>query len=136
MSNSYDHPRFIARNGGIIRVAAYNGTFTASAEVRTETNVDRIPMARACKLLGAAAVVTTAGVSASPKFTINQSTTVGATLTFSHTAGASAVGVLSNTVSYTAGEVAGINLIHTGTASATQAGPATHIAIDLQDQYA
>ena len=136
MSNSYDHPRFIGRTDREIRVAAYNGTFTASDAVRTETNVERIPMARACKLLGAAAVVQTAGASAVPKFTIMQSTNVGVTLTLSHTAGAPAVGVLTETRSYTAGEVAGVNLIHTGTASAVQAGPATNIALDLQDQFA
>ena len=132
----YDEPRFTGRNGSKIRVAAYNGTFTASDHVRTETNVQRIPMARACKMLGAAAVNFVAGASAVPKFTVMQSTTVGLTLTLSHTAGAPAVGVLSNTVSYTAGEVAGVNLIHTGTASAVQAGPECNIVLDLQDQFA
>ena len=85
---------------------------------------------------GEAFRVTTAGASAVPKFTVMQSTNVGVTLTLSHTAGAPAVGALTETRSYTAGEVAGVNLIHTGTASAVQAGPATQICLDLQDQFA
>ena len=132
----YDEPRYIGRMNHEVAIAAYTGTFTASDHVRTETNVQRIPLARACKLLGGAAVVQTAGASAVPKFTVMQSTNIGVTFTLSHTAAAPAVGVLTATRSYTAGEVAGVNLIHTGTASANQAGPATNLSLDFQDQFA
>ena len=132
----YDEARFTGRYNQSVRVAAYNGTFTASDAVRTETNVQRIPMARACKLLGVNSVNHVAGASAVPKFTVMSSTTVVATVTLSHTVGAIGTTVLASTASYTAGEVAGVNLIHTGTASAVQAGPECNLSLDLQDQFA
>lgn len=132
----YDEPRFIGRQSVDISVAANTGTFTASDHVVTATAAQRLALAKACKVLGGAAVVTTAGVSKVPKFVIMQSTNTGVVINPSHTLGASATGTLSNTVSYTAGEVLTVNIIHTGTASANEAAPAAEIQLDIQDQFA
>ena len=132
---AYDDARFISRQGQSQAIAAYNGTFTASDHVATEAGIYRIPLARACKLLGGTFVVTTAGASKVPKVCVMQSTTTGCVINPSHTSGAVASGTLSNTVTFTAGEVALINLLHTGTASAAQAFPAGTVHLDLQDQY-
>lgn len=132
---AYDDPRFVGRQGQSQAIAAYNGTFTASDHVSTEAAPFRIPLARACKLLGGTFVVTTAGTSKVPKLCVMQSTTTGCVIAPSHTAGAVASGTLSNTVTYTAGENALLNLIHTGTASAAQAFPAGAVHLDLQDQF-
>ncbi len=131
----YDEPRYLARGYKEISVAASTGTFTASDHVVTLSNAQRIPLARACKLLGGFVVVTTAGVSKVPKFHILQSTNTGIALAPSHTLGASANATITATRSYTAGEVAGVELVHTGTASANQASPAVEIMLDFQDEF-
>jgi len=132
----YDEARFIGRQNQALSVAVSTGTFTASDHVITATTAQRVPIARACKLLGGSAVVTTAGVSASPQFVIMQSTNTGVVIGPSHSLGAAAVGTLSGTRSFTAGEVGTVNIIHTGTASATQITPVAELILDLQDQFA
>lgn len=131
----YDDARFIGRNSQDISVAAQTSTFTASDHVLTVSNAQRVPLARACKLLGGAVVVTTAGTSKVPKFHVLQSTLTGIALAPSHTLGASAAATITATRSYTAGEVAGVEVVHTGTASAAQASPAAEISLDFQDQF-
>ena len=131
----YDEPRFIGRQNAAISVPANSGTFTASDVVATATG-HRVAMARACKLLGGALVVTTAGTSKVPKFHILQSTNTALTMAPSHTLGASVAATVVATRSFTAGEVAFVQILHTGTASATQVSPVAEICLDLQDQFA
>lgn len=131
----YDAPENLSHYNRGAELAAYNGTFTASDHVATETASHRFMLARACKVLGGVFTVTTAGVSKVPKICVMQSTNTGVVIAPSHTLGASAVGTLSTTATYTAGEVATINIIHTGTASAAEAAPAGRLALDIQDQY-
>lgn len=131
----YDEPRFTGRQNAAISVPASSGTFTASDHVATATG-HRVAMARACKLLGGAVVVTTAGTSAVPKFRVLQSTNTAITFAPSHTLGASNAGTLVATRSFTAGEVAFVEILHTGTASATQVAPVVEMVLDLQDQFA
>lgn len=132
----YDEARYIGRNNQDFSVPAQNVVATASDHVVTVSNAQRIPLARACKLLGGAVVVTTAGTSKVPKFHILQSTNTGIALAPSHTLGASAAATIVATRSYTAGEVATVEVVSTGTASATQTSPVAEISLDLQDQFA
>lgn len=131
----YDEPRFIGRNDAELSIAAQSGTFTASDHVVTSTAAQRLAMARACKLLGAAGVVSVAGTSKVPKFHILQSTNTAVTMAPSHTLGAAVVATVVGTRSFTAGEVLLCEVLHTGTASATQVAPVFDIILDMQDQF-
>ena len=131
----YDEARYTDRNSQDFSIPVGTSTFTASDHVLTVSNAQRVPIARACKLLGGAIVVTTAGTSKVPKFNVLQSTNTGITLAPSHSLGASAAATIVATRSYTAGEVATVEVIHTGTASAAQVFPVAEISIDIQDQF-
>ena len=133
----YDEARFIAQNieKHALTIVA-TGTFTASDHVLTSTPVTYHALVNAAILTGASAVVATAGVSKVPVLYILQGTTIGGSLSISHTLGA--VGLMSsltNTVTFSAGEVPVIKVVHTGTASATQIVPVLNISLKFREQF-
>ncbi len=134
---SYDEPRFIAQNIRLDQqVAVATSTYTASAQVLTATPTIRQALTRACILTGARAVVSTAGVSASPTVSVAFGGTIGVTFATSHTLGAVSAAVTTNaTVTGSAGEVPVITIVHTGTASATQITPVLELTLEFKEQF-
>lgn len=134
---SYDEPRYLARipvsipSEGLVST----GTFTASGHVVTGANVDRIEFNRACIIQGGRAFTVTGPTSATNKVVLMRGTnTVGSATAAAASTGADFASLANNT--FTAGEQLGINIIHTGTASANQASGVFDVIVEYQEQFA
>ena len=134
---SYDEPRYLARipvsvpSDGIVST----GVFTASGHVLTATNVDRMEFNRACVVQAGRCFTATAATSATNKVVLMRGTnTVASATAAAVNSGADFASFANNT--FTAGEQLGINIIHTGTASASQASVAVDLMVEYQEQFA
>ena len=111
------------------------GTFTASDHVITAANVGRIEFNRACVLTGGRSFTRVGSTSKVNKVVLMRGTnTVSSSTIAAVNSGADFGAPTSNT--FTAGEQLGVNIIHTGTASANQASGTLDLNVEYQEQFA
>lgn len=117
--------------------AAQNVVATASGQVVTGSTITYLPVAEATFVVGIAAAVT-ATPTAPPstvKYSILSGTTTVGTVSPLQTAGSSAYATVTPGVAVAAGSALQLQVIATGTASATETAGAVQLAVALAPQF-